>query len=174
MKTFISKTLVSSGVILLLAGCAAGGEAATRSATVDHAREEAACTGIPEAHRATGLFGAGSTAAKVEPLVEQVKIGKQTYPRTMGAKVTVVAEPGLTKPWLTRLAECHTALRQAGNVTISVVEAPTSFVVSLRSASPADAERVLHVAENMNLRLAQDTQRNAGDTRSASAGALTQ
>jgi hypothetical protein len=180
MKTTTSRALVSFSIISL-AGCAAHGEAGPRNAARDHAQEEAACAGIPSAQRLAGPFGGSSTIARVEPLVEQVQIGKQTYPRKTGVKVTVMAEPGMTRPWLARVAECHAAIHQAegpgvdegrpcpfsdGSVTISVVEAPTSFVVSLRSQAEDDAKRVLGLAEDMK--------KNAVDSRSANAGTRTQ
>lgn len=178
MKTTTSRALVSFSIISL-AGCAAQGGTEPRNAARDHAREESACAGIPAAQRLAGPFG--GTIARVEPLIEQVRIGKQTYPQKTGAKVTVMAEPGMTRPWLARVAECHAAVHQAegpgidegracpfsdGSVTISVVEAPTSFVVSLRSQGEDDAKRVLALAEDMK--------KHVVDARSAAAGAPTQ
>ena len=171
MKTTI-RALVSFSIASLL-GCAANGHAEPRTAAQEQARGEAACAGIPAAQRASGPFAASSTPARVERLVEQVKIGKQTYPRTTGAKVTVMAEAGITRPWLDRLAVCQAALHGLGDVTVSVDEAPTSLVVYLRSQTPEDGERVLHLVENMNLRAGEGAQSQGSDARSATAGAPT-
>ena len=137
------------------AGCASH-EAAPPMTAAEH--EAVACRGVPLDPGSAGSFGPSAEVASVTPLVEPVLVGKQTYSRVSGAKVTVVASPGLTKQWVARLAQCQTARQAAGadnahawpSVTVSVADAPTSFVVSLRATGGADdAERVLRLSEGM-------------------------
>ena len=186
MVSYVTRLVFLSGAALLcsapLAGCAAREAAAPRLSARDHealaasgandqaeahrvaaqelrTAEESACAGISEADRNRGPFTSAEQVVQVEPLTQQVRVGKQVYPSVVGSKITMIAAPGVTKQWITRLAECHAArhallgteLAEAtpcplatGPVAISVEDAPTSFVVSVRSAAgDRGAEHVL-------------------------------
>ncbi len=122
--------------------------------------EEWACAGVPATERNAGPFPTAGEVIKVEPLSESLRVGKVFYPTVVGSKITVLAGPGVTKQWFTRLAECHAARHaslgpsvddgkpcpfSSGAVRFRVAEAPTSFVVSVRSEQGSEgAEHVLH------------------------------
>ena len=135
-----------------LVACAAGGTAAPQLAAQN--TDASACAGIPADEVAASPLGASARVLNVEPLKVPVTVGKQVYSHLAGAKVTVAAAPGLTKQWLGRVAECEVA-RHAGPfsgqpVAVSVDEAPTSFVVSLRSTGgDQDAEQLLLASQGL-------------------------
>jgi hypothetical protein len=153
----------------LAASSPSGEQAAAHRVAAQSIRyaEDVACAGISTDERNAGPLAVDSKQiVSVEPLILPVAIGKQTYLREEGSKVTIVAAPGLTAQWLTRLAECHIARHASegpeidegrpcpfavGAVAVNVVEAPTSFVLSLRAdGNAANAERVLRVSEALH------------------------
>lgn len=92
----------------------------------------------------------------VTPYRVDEQVGKLTVSRLRGAKVVVLAEPGLTKEWLQlTLAQHLTAMRGTSmddcpldidDVTISVDSAGSGFAVRIISRDPEKAQEVLRRA----------------------------
>jgi hypothetical protein len=71
--------------------------------------ETRACAGLSEDDRDTSPFYHREDIASVSPLVEQVKAGKGSVKKEIGATIVFRAVPGLTAEWLQRVVDCHLA-----------------------------------------------------------------
>jgi hypothetical protein len=73
------------------------------------ATEARVCVGIPAAERAASPLEQPDGIRSVEPAHVTTPSGKFTTTRLVGARVVVLAQPGLTAEWLQRLLDCHLA-----------------------------------------------------------------
>jgi hypothetical protein len=115
-----------------------------------------ACAGVPAKERELGLASYRDAIAGTAPMHERVLISKSnTVDQQVGVQIAVRAQPGLTAPWLARVATCHAALAASGQlesrdarddtwvvpgVSVAVSEASTGFVVSVRAPNVSAAE----------------------------------
>jgi len=116
------------------------------------------CEGIPVKERELGLLSYRHAIGGTAPLRDRVQISKgMIVDQDVGVQIAVRAEPGLTAPWLERVASCHVALAAAGQleaanakndpllvrgVTVAVDQSATGFVVSVRAPSASAATDV--------------------------------
>ncbi len=121
------------------------------------------CVGVPPAEADRGPIPDPADIMDVAPLRETVVQLKASWTVLRGVRIGVVARPGVTKQWLTRLAVCHAARHTpsasslgesadpflAGPLTVVVSDTPTGFVLTLRADSEALAEQVLARAERL-------------------------
>jgi len=80
---------------------------AASAALVD--AEARACVGLSEDDRDMSPFHHREDIESVSPLVEEVKTGKGTTKKEVGATIVFRAVPGLTAEWLQRVVDCHLA-----------------------------------------------------------------
>lgn len=141
-------------LILSLLGCAT-----ERSATVQDqalAQERLSCGSAPLTLDPR-LFSA-ETIQRVEPLYYRIDTKRGPEHRLLGARLRLLAQPGVTAEWLERMLKCDAALRSLhqlpgapdaphwlpdGWVDISVRSAGDGFHVSLRNDSLEDAQQIL-------------------------------
>lgn len=93
----------------------------------------------------------------VTPYRDRQPMGKAIFSRLRGAKLFVVAEPGLTKEWLQLTLARHVTETRGtvmkgcpldlGDVTITVDSAGTGFAVKIIARDTEKAEEVLHRAK---------------------------
>ena len=114
-----------------------------------------------------GLLSYRDAIGGTAPLRDKVQVGKtMKFEQDVGVQVAVRAQPGLTAPWLARVASCHVALAVANQletpnakndpllvpgVQVSVEEAYTGFIVSIRGA---DASTVSDLQQRATAMLA--------------------
>jgi hypothetical protein len=71
--------------------------------------EASACAGIAEDDRDISPFYHREDIQSVSPYTENVKSGKGSVSKVVGATVVFRAVPGMTAEWLQRLVDCHVA-----------------------------------------------------------------
>jgi hypothetical protein len=142
------------GIMAAASGCATTSGASAPLAAVQGTEDAGqACAGIPDKERELGLLSFHDALGGTAPLRDRVLIGKtMIVDKDVGVRIAVRAQPGLTAPWLARVASCHMALAashqlEAPNakndplavpgVQVSVDEAYTGFIVSIRGADPS-------------------------------------
>ncbi len=134
-----------------LVGCAAqqgGGAAAPHGSEM--VAEADACNGISPTDE--DPFVDSHAITSVEPLREQVNLGKISWMQLRGARVSVAATHSMTRQWLAKTALCHFSRHPISSspISIAVGESTTGFVVALRTEDQLDragAERLLHSSE---------------------------
>jgi len=164
VKTSFVKVLLMAGVGGLVAyagGCAtvpggSTGVAMTPAQAAQIADQE--CAGIPAKERELGIMAYRDSIGGVRPLKEKTHVGKWEYTHDRGVEIAVRAQPGMSAPWLERVATCHIALVTAGRAeanasaadpllvagaTVRVDEADTGFVVSVRVPDDASDSEIL-------------------------------
>lgn len=159
VMTGLGGTLVSSA-----SGCAttAGGSSPTAMTPAQAAQlADEECIGIPAKERDLGLLAYRDAIGGARPLKERTRVGKMELTRDRGVVIAVRAQPGMTAPWLERVAMCHIAQTSAGRsaipiesdpllvsgATVRVEEADTGFIVSVRVPDDATASEVSRRAQ---------------------------
>jgi len=71
--------------------------------------ETRACAGLSDEDRDMSPFYHREDIASVSPLVEEIKAGKGSTKKEVGATIVFHAVPGLTAEWLQRVVDCHLA-----------------------------------------------------------------
>src|SRR5579872_5840995 len=148
---------LGTAMIAGLAGCAT--TTAPALAAVQGGQDaNQACAGVPAKERELGLASYRDAIAGTAPMHERVQLSKSvTVEQQVGVQIAVRAQPGLTAPWIERVATCHAALATSGQlesrdakddplavpgVSVTVAEAATGFVVSVRAPNANVAEDV--------------------------------
>jgi len=128
--------------------------------------EAAACAGISAADRETSPFEHTQDIRYVAPSVERHASGQMTVTRTVGARVTFRAVPGMTAEWLQRLVDCHLARNAALGYETAMKEMPScplavagaraevesvgdGFEVSIGAADEAAAKEILRRGQTL-------------------------
>jgi hypothetical protein len=140
------------------AGCATTSTAPALAAALGGEDTEHACAGVPAKERDLGLLTYRDAIGGTAPWHERVRISKGVeVDQEVGVRIAVRAQPGLTAPWLARVATCHASLAAANQieaadakndplrvpgVAVSVDEAATGFIVSVRAPNAIDAADV--------------------------------
>lgn len=71
--------------------------------------EASACAGISEDDRDISPFEHREDIESASTYTENVKVGRGTVPKVLGATVVFRAVPGMTAEWLQRVVDCHLA-----------------------------------------------------------------
>jgi hypothetical protein len=115
------------------------------------------CAGIPAKERELGILAYRDSIGGVRPLKEKTRVGKWETTHDRGVEIAVRAQPGMSAPWLERVATCHIALATAGRggastdatdpllvagATVRVEEADTGFIVSVRVPDDASVSEI--------------------------------
>ena len=74
------------------------------------------CQGIPVKEQQMGLVAFREAIVSAAPVRELKAAGKARMPMDRGVELAILAQPGLSAPWLTRVASCHIASLRAGRV----------------------------------------------------------
>ncbi len=124
--------------------------------------ETQACAGISDDDRDISPFAHREDIRSVSPYEEQVKAGKATTTKRVGATVVFRALPGMTAEWLQRVVDCHLARAAAAghqmpemdycplvlkDVTAKVTSVGDGFAVNIKSEDGATADQILKRAE---------------------------
>ena len=160
-------TLAGIGMLVAMgaAGCATTGSAPALAAAQGTEGTDQVCSGIPAKERELGLLSYRDAFGGTAPLTERVQIGKSVQvDRDTGVRIAVRAQPGLTAPWIARVASCHMALAAAGRLEdlsgrndpllvagakVSVDEEYTGFIVSVRAPNVDASADMARRAEAM-------------------------
>jgi hypothetical protein len=164
LRSNLVKLLVMTGLggalVSSASGCAttAGGSSPTAMTPAQAAqRADEECIGIPAKERDLGIFAYRDAIGGARPLKESTHVGKVEFSRDRGVVIAVRAQPGMTAPWLERVAMCHIAQAGVGRgaanpvesdallvagATVRVEEADTGFIVSVRAPDDATASEV--------------------------------
>lgn len=137
------------------AGCATTSSTSALAAAQGGEDTEHACAGVPAKERDLGLLSYRDAIGGTAPWRERVQISKgMSVDQEVGVRIAVRAQPGLTAPWLARVATCHASLAAANQlealdakndplrvpgVAVSVEEGATGFIVSLRAPNASAA-----------------------------------
>jgi hypothetical protein len=163
VKTSFVKVALMTGIGALVTaagGCAtvpggSTGAAMTPAQAAQVADQE--CAGIPAKERELGIMAYRDSIGGVRPLKEKTRVGKWEYSHDRGVEIAVRAQPGMSAPWLERVATCHIALATAGRseatsngtdpllvpgATVRVDEADTGFIVSVRVPDDASDSEI--------------------------------
>jgi hypothetical protein len=123
---------------------------------------ENSCGGVPAQERDLGIMAYRDAFAGVRALNESEQVGKMKLERNRGVVITLRAQPGMSAPWLGRVASCHMALAAAGRevsgtsgtdpllvpgAAVRVDETTTGFAVSVRVPNGAAASETLRRAQ---------------------------
>jgi hypothetical protein len=130
----------------------AGSSVLSDSPRVSHDAEASACLDVPESELRRSPLESRHVIA-VEP-VHEVSPQKGRPARLLGARVYLLASPGLTREWLGHLLECHVARHATASsasrdpltvdgATIELIDTTNGFGVSITSADWEKAERIL-------------------------------
>ena len=136
------------------------GRATTASAI---AEAQSSCAGVSDADRNGGPFLDRARIEGTSDLVESIPLGKTKWDHVRGAKVFVRAEPGVTRPWLARLAQCHVALGTTGpglnasaddpfavgRPEVEVDERQASFVIVIRGHDDDEGREIARRARGL-------------------------
>lgn len=101
MSTRRNQTIIKGAAVALAFGASVGvAQASSRSGH--------ACAGLPNHVAQASLAEThASHVESVTPLHREVRIGKQTMKRVAGARVELRPQPGMSAPYLQRVAECR-------------------------------------------------------------------
>lgn len=165
MSLVRSVMVVGFGAALASAGggCATtgGGSAAMTPAEAEQVASEE-CVGVPAQEREQGLMAYRDSIAGTRVLTENVHVGKATFSHARGVVIALRAQPGMSAPWLGRVASCHIALTAAAGgpanggptdpllvpgATVRVEDAFDGFVVSVRVPDDVSAAETLRRAQ---------------------------
>lgn len=124
--------------------------------------EAGACAGLSEVDRDTSPFDHREDIAGSEPLLSAASSAKGAGgPHVVGASVTIRAVPGVTKEYLQRLVDCHTARNASMGFSMpemascplsvkgasaTVASAGPAFRVDIRAEDIHAAEEILRRA----------------------------
>lgn len=150
-------------VLVLFSGGLATAQAAPRGehGAVVSSSMDAACDGLPSDVRSAPLFGAGSVLGHQKLVRRETK---QMLTRSKGARVIVRAEPGMTAPYLERVALCQVAQYRsgaahddghplaAGDLTVHVVPVTGAFALHLTAKEPKVAREIASRVERLSRR----------------------
>ncbi len=154
--------VASLGGALLSAtgGCATTAtspSAMTPAETAQVAERE--CAGVPTKERELGILAYRDVIGGAGTLKETSQVGKVQFSHDRGVDITVRAQPGMTAPWLERVASCHIAAAASGRGTpatgamdpllvpgasVRVQETSMGYIVSVRVRDDASASEVSH------------------------------
>lgn len=158
---FLAVTSIGGGLALTVGACAttAGGASVATMTPAEAAQvADEQCAGVPSKERELGILAYRDALGGVQPLKESTQVGKVKFLHNRGVVIAVRAQPGMTAPWLARVASCHIALAAAGRgpadedsrdpllvpgATVGVEEASTGFVVSVHVPEGAAASETL-------------------------------
>ena len=142
-------------------GCAtdAAGTVGDRLTAAGADVREDDCVGIPARERDLGILAYRDAIAGARSLNESTRVGKTEVSHLRGVAIAVRAQPGMSAPWLARVASCHATLassqsRPSGEggandpllvpgATVRVEESGTTYIVSIRVP---DEQAALEVA----------------------------
>src|SRR5664279_5366492 len=163
VETSVVKVLLMAGVGALTAvagGCATlpGGSTGAAMTPAQNAQfADQQCAGIPAKERELGILAYRDAIAGSRPLKEKTHVGKYETSHDRGVEIAVRAQPGMSAPWLERVATCHIALATAGRAaadlnatdpllvagaTVRVEGAETGFIVSVRVPDEASVSEI--------------------------------
>lgn len=159
---FLKMTGVGGALVLTLNGCATGG-ASMGSMTPAQASQVADedCIGVPAKERELGILAYRDAVRGAESLKESEQVGKMKFAKDRGVVIALRAQPGMSAPWLGRVASCHMALAAAGRdassasamdpllvpgAAVRVDETATGFAVSVRVPNDEAASETLRRA----------------------------
>jgi hypothetical protein len=161
-------TVVGMGMTFVVGagGCATTGASTPMLAAAQGGEAtDQVCEGIPTKERELGLLSYRDAFGGTAPLSERVQVSKGlNVDQETGVRIAIRAQPGLTAPWLARVASCHMALAAAGRIEnsagkgdpllvpgaqVSVNEAYTGFVVSVRAPNVDASADMARRAEAM-------------------------
>lgn len=124
------------------------------------------CAGIPTKERELGLLSYRDAISGIAALRSPAKPGKTLMVgEYVGVQIGLRAQPGLTAPWLERVASCHAALAASSQlkspdatndpllvpgVEVSVQEAHAGFVISIRGTDPSTMDDLTRRAMAMS------------------------
>jgi hypothetical protein len=160
-------------------GCAAAVNLPAPATQSSAALSSRACSGISAQDRETALFDR-THVERVSPLYEKVVQLKTNWSKLRGSRIDLRATPGMTRQWLTRLAQCQAAqyaetsaishenpLAISG-VVVSVHERSNGFSLLIRTDArdSALANRVLTASRKL---LTDDSVASAYSAQNASA-----
>jgi hypothetical protein len=153
-----SKAAMAIGVVAATGGAGCATTPTPLAAAVGGEDASHACQGVPAKERELGLMSYRDAIGGTAPLVERKVVGKAVMvPQEIGVQIAVRAQPGLTAPWLERVAACHAALAASGQleardakddplavpgVSVTVEEGRTGFIVSVRAPNVTAAADV--------------------------------
>jgi len=158
-----------AAAMMAIAGCAtesgtAPGEQVTAAAAPELARDD--CAGVPARERRLGLLAYRDAVGGTRSLKESTHVGKAEVSHARGVAIAVRAQPGMSAPWLTRVAACHIAFASAQpppsngddandpllvpGATVRVEEAGTTYIVSIHVP---DDETAIEVARRTQMLL---------------------
>ena len=163
LKVSLVRILVLTGIGALVsttAGCASVAGSSTGTAMTPAQAAQVAdneCSGIPAKERELGILAYRDAIGGARPLKETTQVGKVQFSHERGVVIAVRAQPGMSAPWLQRVATCHIALAAAGRgvtspgaadpllvpgATVRVEEADTGFIVSVRVPDDTSASEI--------------------------------
>jgi hypothetical protein len=117
------------------------------------------CAGIPEGEAETLRFLAPSTVMGVSPFMGEHRYIKFSEPELRGADIYLRSTPGMTRQWLSRIVQCHAALRGTqgprdeddpfvlGLSDVSVLETDIGFVIRLAGRDRHEGAEILRRAQ---------------------------
>ncbi len=111
--------LVEGALVLGVLSACGGVAAETVSgspAIVTGATGPEQCQGIPVKEQQMGLVTFREAIVSAAPVRELKAAGKAHMPMDRGVELAILAQPGMSAPWLTRVATCHIAALRAGRV----------------------------------------------------------
>jgi hypothetical protein len=145
------------GLFMSMAGGCATTDSTTTTAAQTAQFADQACLGVPAKERELGLLAYRDALGGAEKLQETEQVGKVKIARDRGVDIAVRAQPGMTAPWLERVASCHIAAVASGQApttpagvdpllvtgaTVRVQETGTGYVVSVRVPDDRSASEV--------------------------------
>lgn len=162
---FLKMTGVGTTLVLALNGCATtAGGASVASMTPGQAAQVADedCVGVPAKERELGIMAYRDSFNGVQALNESEQVGKMKFAKNRGVVIALRAQPGMSAPWLGRVASCHMALAAAGRdvssasgtdpllvpgAAVRVDETATGFIVSVKVQNGDAASETLRRAQ---------------------------
>ena len=151
---------LGGGLLSAMGGCATTAtspSAMTPAETAQVAERE--CAGVPAKERDLGILAYRDVIGGVGTLKETSQVGKVQFSHDRGVDITVRAQPGMTAPWLERVASCHIAAAATGRpvspagamdpllvpgASVRVHETSMGYIVSVRVSDDAAASEVSH------------------------------
>ena len=148
-------------------GCAtdAAGTARDYSTVAGADVRENDCVGVPARERNLGILAYRDAIAGARSLKESTRVGKTEVSHDRGVAIAVRAQPGMSAPWLARVASCHITLASSRSgppgegdandpllvpgATVRVEESGTTYIVSIRVPDEQAALEVARRAQTL-------------------------
>lgn len=109
-----------------------------------------ACAGLSSQDLARSPMNDPAQIVSVQPYRAQVVAGKISWMTLRGATATVLATPGVTKQWLTRLAACDVERHPLaqGRVGVSVEATAVGFEISFVTVDELDRDSAKQILDS--------------------------